>query len=70
MAAIAMSARLRQWAILHIPDWLHPAMRSAERGGNAVAGAALRLLPGTSRQVGPPRRIAPTLREYAQAHST
>ncbi len=67
---MAMSARLRQWAILRVPDWLHPAMRSMERSANAVAGAALRLLPGTSREVGPPRRIAPTLRDYAKANPT
>jgi len=65
---MAMSANLRHWAILHVPDWLHPAMRGVERGGHAVAGAAMRLLPGTSRDIGPPRRITPTLREYAQAH--
>src|SRR5690348_9085100 len=64
---MATTARLRQWAILHVPDWLHPAMRSAERGRNAVAGKALRLLPGTSRQIGPPRHIAQTLREYTLA---
>jgi capsular polysaccharide biosynthesis protein len=63
-----LSSSLRQWAILHVPDWLHPAMRQMEQGGNAVAGAALRILPGTSRKIGPPRRIAPTLRGYAAAH--
>jgi hypothetical protein len=68
--AMAMSASLRHWAILHMPDWLHPAMRSIERSGHAVAGAAMRLLPGTSRDIGPPRRIAPTLREYAKSHPT
>jgi capsular polysaccharide biosynthesis protein len=67
---MATSANLRQWAILHVPDWLHPAMRGVERSGHAVAGAALRLLPGTSREIGPPRQIAPTLREYAKTHPT
>jgi capsular polysaccharide biosynthesis protein len=66
--SVALSASVRQWAILHAPDWLHPAMRTMERGGNAVAGAALRLLPGTSRDIGPPRRISPTLRQYAALH--
>src|SRR5579859_7568110 len=63
--AMAMSASLRHWAILHVPNWLHPAMRGVERGGHAVAGTAMRLLPGTSRDIGPPRRITSTLREYA-----
>jgi hypothetical protein len=53
---------------MHVPDWLHPAMRRVERSAHAAAGAGLRRLPGTSRQLGPPRRIAPTLREYAKAH--
>jgi capsular polysaccharide biosynthesis protein len=65
---MSTSARLRQWAILHVPDWLHPAMRRMEQDGNAVTGAALRLLPGTSREIGPPRRIAPTLRGYAKSN--
>jgi hypothetical protein len=63
-----VSARLRQWAILHVPDWLHPAMRRIEQSRNVVAGAALRLLPGTSRDFGPPRQITLTLREYAKAN--
>jgi glycosyl transferase family 61 len=67
---MAMSAHLRQWAILYMPDWLHPTMRRVEQSRNVVAGAALRLLPGTSREIGPPRRITPTLREYASANPT
>ena len=67
---MVMGAGLRQWAVLHVPDWLHPAVRRMEHGGNAAAGAALRLLPGTSRRIGPPRRIASTLREYAKANPT
>jgi capsular polysaccharide biosynthesis protein len=67
---MAISARLRQKAILYVPNWLHPALRRMEQGGNAAAGMALRRLPGTSREIGPPRWIAPTLREYAQSNPT
>lgn len=67
---MAVSPSLRRWAIQHVPDWLHPAMRSIELGGNAIVGTGLRLLPGTSRALGPPRRITPTLREYVEAHPT
>jgi hypothetical protein len=65
-----MNPGLRRWAIQHVPDWLHPVMRSMEQGSNAVVGTGLRLLPGTSRALGPPRRIARTLREYVETNPT
>jgi capsular polysaccharide biosynthesis protein len=67
-ATMALGTNLRRSAISHVPGWLHPALRRAEQGGNAMVGAALRMLPGTSREFGPPRQIAPTLREYANAN--
>lgn len=65
-----VSPTVRRWAIHHLPDWLHPAMRQMEQGGNALLGRGLRLLPGTSRELGPPRRVAPTLRDYVAAQPT
>ena len=65
---MAVSPNLRRWALEHVPGWLHPAMRRMEVSAVAAAGNALRLLPGTSREIGPPRRIAATLRGYAEAH--
>jgi capsular polysaccharide biosynthesis protein len=64
---MAVSPNLRRWALEHLPNWIHPAMRDLEQNSYAVAGTALRLLPGTSREFGPPRQIAPTLRHYAEA---
>lgn len=66
---MAVSPTLRRWAVQHMPGWLHPAMRNMELRGNAIVGTGLRLLPGTSRALGPPRRIVPTLKEYARSHA-
>jgi capsular polysaccharide biosynthesis protein len=64
---MAVNPSLRRWALEHLPNWIHPAMRGLEQNSYAAAGTALRLLPGTSRELGPPRRIVPTLRDYAKA---
>jgi capsular polysaccharide biosynthesis protein len=67
---MAVSPNVRRWALEHLPNWIHPAMRRLEQNSYAAAGTALRLLPGTSRDLGPPRQIARTLRDYAKTHPT
>jgi capsular polysaccharide biosynthesis protein len=64
----ASAGALRRWAVRHLPSWIHPLARQAVFTGTAAAGTVLRALPGTSKTFGPPRRIAPTLRHYAERH--
>ena len=54
---------LRYYLIRMIPVWLHPYLRSAQYGGTLGIGAVLRMLPGSSREFGPPRRYVRALAE-------
>lgn len=61
-----MAIKLRRWLILHIPTWLHPALRHTQFALTALVGAGLRKLPGSSRLFGPPRCLALTLEQYVE----
>ena len=58
---------LRYYLIRMIPVWLHPYLRSAQYGGTIGIGAVLRMLPGSSRDFGPPRRYVRSLAELKTA---
>lgn len=61
----AMAMALRHWVIRLVPAWLHPGLRSLQLHAFHGAWTMLRRLPGTSRRIGPPRGVAPTLADYA-----
>lgn len=60
-----MNASVRKWLIRTVPTWMHPILRSAQFIATAKLGRLMRALPGTSESFGPPRRMAPTLADFA-----
>jgi capsular polysaccharide biosynthesis protein len=60
-----MRSALRKAAIKVVPSWVHPHLRTLQFRATSVIGGALRRLPGSSRQFGPPRKLVGTLRDYA-----
>lgn len=56
---------VRNWAISHLPPAVHPALRHLERRATSLAGRVLRQLPFDSTLIGPPRHVAPSLRDLA-----
>jgi len=59
-----MRAALRKSLIRLLPTWLHPHLRNLQFRGTPMLGGALRRLPGSSRQFGPPRHITRSLSDY------
>jgi hypothetical protein len=56
---------LRNFAVMHLPAWTHPALRSLEMVALTATGSVLRHLP---REGSAPRGVVDTLQQYAVAH--
>lgn len=56
---------LRNFAVMHLPAWAHPTLRSLEMMALSTTGSVLRHLP---REGAPPRGAIETLKRYASEH--
>lgn len=56
---------LRNFAVMHLPTWAHPALRKIEMATLTTTGSILRHLP---REASGPTRVVNTLQEYAVEH--
>jgi Glycosyltransferase 61 len=56
---------LRNFAVMRLPAWTHPALRSLEMAALTTTGSVLRFLP---RNGTPPRGVVNTLQQYAAVH--
>lgn len=57
---------MRNWVINHFPSAFHPLLRQVERRSHAAIGSALRVLPGDSAFIGPPRGWVSHLRDHSE----
>ena len=71
--AKAPSRQPRQRLVTRLPSSVRPYLRSlrfaVNKAGAAVVRPAIKYVPGTSRDFGPPRGFARSLKQYAERHS-